>query len=102
MERNKRPDLEKVNDKCVNAERISWNNKSPLTPETWEILRNMSLQILSSELSNLIQESKRKHSELRTVGLLEYPPASRAIEKNRGYAEELLTGERLQNTLWKT
>ena len=41
--------------------------EAPLLSKVWEELGKMSLQILSSELSNLIQESKRKHSELRTV-----------------------------------
>lgn len=84
--------------KWVNAEHISWNNKSALTSEIWEKSGNMSLQILSSELSNLIQESKRKHAELRTVRLLEPP----RMEENRGYIGELLTGQRLQNILWKS
>ena len=30
----------------------------------------MTTQLLATELANLIQESKRKHSDLRQVGLI--------------------------------
>jgi hypothetical protein len=33
---------------------------------------NMTAQILASELGNLIQESKRKHTDLRNVSELTY------------------------------
>jgi hypothetical protein len=34
----------------------------------------MTAQILASELGNLIQESKRKHSDLRNVSLTSHNP----------------------------
>lgn len=39
----------------------------------------MTAQLLASELANLIQESKRKHNDLRQVSWLSYAHAALAL-----------------------
>jgi hypothetical protein len=51
----------------------------------------MTAQILASELGNLIQESKRKHSDLRNVSLFSKPGS-----------ETLANVTRLQRILWRS
>jgi hypothetical protein len=54
----------------------------------------MTAQILASELGNLIQESKRKHTDLRNVSLFSKPEIETLANVTR-LQRSLLTSSRL-------